>query len=165
MIKTARLVLKQLSRSDEKPMTELLTNDIIKATFMIPDFASQQEVQSAFEALRKQSLSENHYILGIYLNNQLIGFVNDVETDNDKIEIGYAIHPDYHNKGYATEALGVVIGDLFSKGYSEIVAGAFDDNQASLHIMEKCGMEQTDKVDFIDYHGKKHRCVYRSIKK
>ena len=44
-----------------------------------------------------------HLEYGIYLNDMLIGFVNDCGIEADEIEIGYVIHPDYKGLGYATD--------------------------------------------------------------
>lgn len=165
MIITERLVLKSYTDKDQKDMIELLTNEKIKETFMIPDFYKEDEAISLFKKLKEYSYSEEHYYVGIYKDEQLIGFINDVYRDTDKIELGYVIHPNFHNKGYITEALGAVIKDLFEKGFNEVMAGAFEANKASFRVMEKCGMKQIDKEEDIFYHGKAHHCIYYSIKR
>ncbi|CDM70032.1 acetyltransferase, GNAT family [Clostridium bornimense] len=165
MITTRRLVLKPYSERDQEDMIELLTNEKIKETFIIPDFNTRDEAVSMFKKLQEYSLSENHYELGIYKDQHLIGFINDVDMDDVKIEIGYVIHPDFHNKGYATEALAAVIEDLFKKGFCEVITGAFISNKASCRVMEKCGMERIDKEEDMFYHDKLHHCIYYSIKK
>ena len=165
MITTRRLVLKPYSERDREDMIELLTNEKIKETFIIPDFNTRDEAVSMFKKLQEYSLSENHYELGIYKDQHLIGFINDVDMDDVKIEIGYVIHPDFHNKGYATEALAAVIEDLFKKGFCEVMTGAFINNKASCRVMEKCGMERIDKEEDMFYHDKLHHCIYYSKKK
>ena len=95
----------------------------------------------------------------------LIGFINDVEIDGDSIEIGYVIHPNHKNKGYASEVLAAAIKELFRIGYSCIRTGLFSDNNASRHVMEKCGMKLTSKTDEIEYRGKVHHCNYYEITK
>lgn len=163
MITTARLVIKPYEDKDEERMIALLTNDKIKETFMIPDFASKEQVVSLFKKLQASSLSKEHYEYGIYLNNLLIGFVNDVKIEGKKIELGYVIHPDVHNQGYASEVLAAVISDLFAKGYEEVIAGAFSDNIASRRVMEKCGMQLLDIEEEVEYRGKVHHAVYYSV--
>lgn len=165
MIKTERLVLKAYSDSDRDSMAELLTNEEIKKTFMVPDFKSEDEVTKMFNKLKEFSLSDEHYERGIYIEDKLIGFINDVEIYNGSIELGYVIHPHYSHKGYCTEALKAAIDDLFSKGFNEVVAGAFEENEASFNVMKKAGMKLIDKEDDITYHGKLHHCRYYSIKK
>ena len=165
MIHTNRLVIKPYCDQDQESMIELLTNEGVKKTFMIPDFSCKEQAIAMFLKLKDMSSSEEHYERGIYLNNHLIGFVNDVEIDDKSIELGYVIHPDHHNHGYATEVLQAVIKDLFQRGYDEVLTGAFDTNHASIRVMEKCGMKRIDKVDEIPYHGETHHCIYYSIRK
>lgn len=164
MLTTKRLVIKPYADVDEDRMVELLTNDKIKVSFMIPDFATREEAVRMFKKLQKYSLSQERYEYGIYLREELIGFVNDVEIEGGSIEIGYVIHPDYHNHGYATEMLKAVIQDLFQKGYREVIAAAFDSNPASFRVMEKSGMTRIEKTEEISYHGQNHHCIFYSIK-
>lgn len=160
---TERLTLKPYDDEDEHRMIELLTNETIKETYIIPDFANSEEAVAMFRKLKSYSLSEEHYELGIYLKGELIGFVNDVSIESGVIEIGYAIHPDFHNMGYAREILSAVIKDLFKKGFSTIVAGAFEHNGASFRVMEKCGMKPNGKEKIIAYRNRSQRCVYYEI--
>jgi RimJ/RimL family protein N-acetyltransferase len=144
-------------------MIELLTNQEIKESFMIPDFQTEEEAVSMFKRLQAFSYSDEHYERGIYLNHQLIGFVNDVEIGVGVIELGYVIHPTQKNMGYATEMLRAVIDELFHKGFRQIVAGAFEDNAASIQVMQKCGMDKITKEEAICYRGVLHHCYYYAI--
>ena len=69
----------------------------------------------------------------------------------------------YHNRGYATEMFRAVLHALLSSGYASVAAGAFEQNQAGIRVMQKCGMTQTDREEVILYHGKSMRCVYFAI--
>jgi RimJ/RimL family protein N-acetyltransferase len=164
VIKTERLEIKPYQDSDQVAMVELLTNEEIKKTFMIPDFQTDEEAIKMFKKLQASSYDEKHFERGIYLNHQLIGFVNDVEIENGVIELGYVIHPEFHNKGYATEMLKAVISELFRKGFNQIVTGAFENNLASIQVMIKCGMSKITKEDDIEYHGVMQHCVYYAIR-
>ena len=164
-IKTERLILRPYSDNDKDDMIDLLTNSTIKKTFMIPNLETEYERVQMFNKIKNFSLSDEHYERGIFLNDVLIGFINDVEVSDDKIELGYVINPKYHNCGYATEALKGVISDLFKKGFGEIITGAFENNTPSIKVMLKCGMNQINKQDDIEYQGEIHHCVYYSIKR
>lgn len=159
------IILNPFSNINQNCMVELLINDKVKETYMLPDFALEAEAIKLFQRLKELSLSEDRFVRGIYLDDTLIGMVNDVSIEGNKIEVGYVIHPKYHNKGYGTEMLRMVIEQLFEKGYIEIIAGAFEDNLASRRIMEKCGMRLIDKDEDIEYRGIVHHCVYYSIAK
>ena len=97
---------------------------------------------------------------GIYCGNELIGFLNDVETTEESIELGWVIAPDKQNKGYCTEAVKTAIEDLFSRGYASVIAGAFSQNKASIRVMEKAGMQPIEKTEEIEYRDQTHKCVY-----
>jgi RimJ/RimL family protein N-acetyltransferase len=163
IIKTKRLEIKPYKDDDQTAMIELLTNQEIKESFMIPDFRTEEEVIVMFKKLQAFSYSGEHYERGIYLNQQLIGFVNDVEISDGVIELGYVIHPMQKGRGYATEMLRAVIDELFRKGFHQIVAGAFENNAASIQVMQKCGMAKIEKEDDICYHGVLHHCYYYAI--
>ena len=83
----------------------------------------------------------------------------DIMKD-DEIEIGYVVHPRYQGCGYATEAVHAVITELREMGFRKITAGYFAENTASLRVMEKYGMRQTDETEEEEYHGRKHICKY-----
>ena len=162
-IKTNRLIIKSLSINDRKEMIDLLNNNEIKKTYMIPDFVNEEESIEYFNKLLNISLNDKHYLNGIYLNNYLIGMINDVYIDNKEIEIGYFINPIYWNKGYATEALKAMIDYLFNIGFKRIVTGYFEENIASSRVMAKSGMKPIDFTDNILYRNKNHKCRYYEI--
>jgi RimJ/RimL family protein N-acetyltransferase len=55
--------------------------------------------------------------------------------------VGYAIHPDYQGRGFATEAtLGLIDFGFLSLGLERIVAQCDTRNSASYRVMEKAGM-------------------------
>lgn len=68
--------------------------------------------------------------VGIYLNNR-----------RDTVELGWILHPSYHNRGYATEAARAVMS--FAKQELNIhrfIAHCDTENIASQKVMEKLGL-------------------------
>ena len=130
---------------------------------MIPDFSDKKQAEALFEKMKKYSKDDNHFVYGIYLNNVLIGFVNDCEIKDSMIEIGYVVAPKYQGKGFATEAVRCCIDELFRMGFAHIKAGYFEENLASSRVMEKCGMHKLDLEDDIEYKGVLHHCLYYGI--
>ena len=157
---TERLVLRAIENSDLEAMVDILMNEQVKETYMLPDFMSRQDAYPLFRKLHDLSNDPERYVFGIALNGQIIGFMNDVEMKNGTIEVGYVIHPRYHNLGYATEGLVALIDHLHFKGFHTVVAGFFEGNLASRRVMEKAGMTQTEQIDEIEYRGQMHRCIY-----
>ena len=121
MIQTKHLTLKRMSQQDLESALNLLTNNTVKKTYMLPAFENREDAIPLFHRLLE--LGEKRYIRGIYLNDNLIGYANEVEAIEKSIELGYLIHPDHHGKGYMTEALTALIPDLFALGYQSAAVG------------------------------------------
>ena len=175
VINTARLCLHAFSDEDAETMIALLTNSEVIKTYMVPDFRSSDEEVRMFKRFQELSGSDERFVYGIYLETKLIGFINDVEikwpvnekTDEEgaEIELGYVIDPSYKNQGFATEVLAAAIKALFAAGFSVVRTGAFEENAASMRVMEKCGMMRLEQEEEIEYRGKVHRCCLYEIKK
>jgi RimJ/RimL family protein N-acetyltransferase len=162
-IKTTRLMLREIEDTDRDHLIDIFMDDTVKQTYMLPDFASREEAGRLFERIRELSKRDDRYVLGVSYQGILIGLINDVEILDKSIEVGYAFHPKYYNQGFATEALGAMIAYLFDKGFEEVIAGAFEENAASMRVMQKCGMKKIEKTDQIDYRNKTHLCIYYTI--
>lgn len=162
---TERLLLRPYTEADCEPMIRILRNKEISKTFMLPDFEDDAAAEALFQKLLIRSHQDAHFERAICLEDRLIGFLNDVEIKDGTVELGYVIHPDYQNRGYATEALTASIQELFRQGYSTVQAGYFTENPASGRVMEKSGMHPVSRVDTIEYRGKIHKCLYYEIKK
>ena len=108
-IKTERLTIGRIEEKDRACVVAILRNDIVKKTYMLPDFESDEAAGKLFLRLSELSRDDARFVFGVFLDGKLIGFMNDTEINGDELEMGYALHPDYHNKGYATEAFGGVI--------------------------------------------------------
>lgn len=154
------LHLSSLTEADREAMLDMLTDDCIRQTYMLPDFPSREDAVPLFQRLVALSADPSRFVRGIYADDRLVGFLNDVEIENSSIELGYVIHPRFQGKGHATEALGLGIKELFRLGFREVITGAFPENSASIRVMEKNGMTRIEKTEPIDYRGKTHICVY-----
>ena len=164
-ITTPRLTLSAFRECDFDAMMAIFKSDAVKATYMVPDLPTLEAEEKLFSRICELSERDDRYVFGIFLDNVLIGLLNDTDINGKTIEVGYAIHPDYWGKGYATEALSAVIPFLFSAGFDEVIAGAFECNPASLRVMEKSGMKKSNLQGSVEYRGVTHNCVYYSIKK
>jgi len=165
LLLTDRLSLQPLSDQDVGDALSILCNDEIKKTYMVPDFASREEAVRLFERLRTLSQTPDRFVYGIRCCTKLIGLINEVDKTDGIIEVGYVIHPDYQNNGYATEALRASVQELFRMGYTAVRAGIFEENAASRRVLTKTGMQQIDLTEEIDYRGRTHRCIYFEIRR
>jgi RimJ/RimL family protein N-acetyltransferase len=164
--KTERLAVRPFLEGDKEKMLEMLYNESIKKTYMIPDFESIEAAEKLFSAFLRLSNAPDRYVGAICLDDELIGFMNDTEIVGDTVEMGYVISPKHQNKGYCTEAMTGAIEHLFERGFRKVKCGAFEENEASIRVMQKCGMKLLSETDIIEYRGQVHNCVYYSkIKK
>lgn len=159
------VTLRQFQTDDMARMLEILTDNRVNKTYMLPDFTTKEDAIPLFDRLYGLSPEKDRYVRCIALNGACIGFLNDVEIKDGKIELGYVIHPEFQGKGYMTRALDLAIREVFDLGYDEILCGAFAENPASSRVMEKCGMLRLSYTEVIPYRGKDHTCVYYGIKK
>ena len=157
---TCRLEVKPIIQTDKEYVLDLLTNETVGKTYMLPQYQNRGEAEPLFQRLVQLSADSSRYVAGVYLNGRFIGMMNDVETKDKQIEIGYAYLPAYYNCGYATEAFSGAIRYLHDHGFETVLAGAFEGNSASLRVMEKCGMEKLDYTATVDYRGVPHTCIY-----
>lgn len=164
ILQTRRLRLQAIGCGDGRAVLALLTNEEVGKTYMVPAFPDRQSQWRLYERLRQLSLCPERFVYGIYLETQLIGILNEVETGESEIELGYAIHPDHKGNGYATEALRAAIDALLNMGYKAVHAGAFEDNAASIRVMEKCGMRRLPQTEEVEYRGELHRCVMFEVR-
>lgn len=164
-IQTERLELKPIAPDSLDTLAELLTDDIVKQTYMVPDFSCVAEAIPLAKRLTALSEQDQPLVVGIYAGPELVGILNETESNEHYIELGYALLPQYHNRGFATEALQGAVSYCFVRGFREVRAGAFEDNPASIRVMEKSGMRKLPLTEEISYRGKIHTCVYYAIQK
>jgi RimJ/RimL family protein N-acetyltransferase len=91
----------------------------------------------------------------------LIGDAGLYRTPAGEVELGYTLGAPWWRRGYATEAAGRWLSVAFEElGLDEVIALAEPANVASLHVLDKLGMERAgERIAF----GRPHM-VYRGRK-
>ncbi|MBP3452172.1 MAG: GNAT family N-acetyltransferase [Clostridia bacterium] len=164
-IHTPRLTLRPLSPTDEDALLALLRHPAVGETYMVPDLSDPQTAQRLFQRIMTLSHDDTHFVRAIDLQGQLIGLINDTEIIGPTMELGWAIHPDHQGRGYCTEAVTTALQALFAQGYTEITAGAFPTNLASLRVMQKCSMTPLSKREAVVYRGRTHNCIFYAARR
>lgn len=157
---TDRLTLHPYRKEDRRRLVDILQNPEIAATFMVPDYAEESQWYELADRLIEFSRLEDtvHLEYGVYLDDYLIGFVNDCGYDNNAIEMGYVIDPEYKGYGFATEAVRAIMDEFKEMGFKKVYAKYFEGNTGSRKVMEKCGMQLNGHLDKIEYRGKVRIC-------
>ena len=82
------------------------------------------------------------------------------DLPNNSAEIGYVLNPEYHGKGYATEAAKIVMRFGFEElGLHRIEAKHMIGNDASHRVMEKLGMREEGTFKDSYYIRREYRTV------
>lgn len=68
------------------------------------------------------------------------------------VEVGYGFLPEARNQGYATESVSALLEWAFSTNQvNRILAECLADNQASIRVLEKLGMQRTEEKSEMIY--------------
>lgn len=148
VIDTERLLLRPFTDNDAEEMFKNWTwDERVSRYCRWHPHGSIQETKELLKMYKSQTEKGFDYRWGITLRdgNDLIGVIDVIDLSEDKktAEIGYNLAYDYWNNGYATEALGGVINNLFNNGVDRIIGKHHIDNPDSGRVMEKCNMRFT----------------------
>lgn len=84
----------------------------------------------------------------VMIDRELATVVGDVgfhgPPQEERVEIGYAVLPQFRRRGYATEAAGALVEwALTQPGITEVLARCDADNPGSIATLERNGFERT----------------------
>ncbi len=101
-------------------------------------------------------------------NNISIGLIDlfDFEPKHRRAGIGILIHPDYENKGFATEALKQMVSFAFTRlDFHQLYANISEDNVKSIALFEKSNFKKVGvKKDWTYINGNyKNELLYQLI--
>lgn len=158
-METERLIIDHLRATDKVDYFNNISHDKkVLETFVctyaetLDDFDFEKYVgRDDIFAIR---LKESEKLIGIILSFD--------EEEEGSCEIGYGIGSAYWGKGYGTEAVREFIEYLFrEKLMNKIYASFFTGNDASKHVMEKCGMvyDHFNEKEF-EYLGEEKDLTY-----
>jgi RimJ/RimL family protein N-acetyltransferase len=151
MLTTERLLIRPFQKSDYIDLNEYLSRKEIYRF----ERGGPITLKIAKQYARDWAKGKNFFAATLKENNKLIGHVSFFPERSPVFktwQIGFIFHPDYQNKGYATEASQVIIKYAFSDlGAHRVVAYCSPDNTPSWKVLEKCGMKREGilKKDFI----------------
>lgn len=144
-LETERLLLRRMQKSDADDMYDYAKRpDTTRYLTWNPHPDRKFSYQYLVYLQQKYKQGDFHdWAVVERESGRMIGTCGFTRFDygNEAAEVGYVINPDFHGRGYATEALRRVIRFGFDYlNIHRIEAKYMEDNAASRRVMEKCGM-------------------------
>ena len=158
-LETARLLLRPFVRGDVDAVHAYRSREDV-TRFMFDAPLSREACAEAVQ-LRVGQVAWSEECEKIFLaverreDNAMIGEVLLILRDaaSAQAELGYTFHPDFHGRGYATEASARLLALAFDDAaMHRVYARCHAHNVASRRVMERLGMRQ-------EAHFREHRLV------
>jgi RimJ/RimL family protein N-acetyltransferase len=153
IIDTPRLLLRNFVESDLDEMAELMANpDFMR--FSTGVFTREKTTSFLFDRVIAPARAGEPSLFAAILREEkkligYCGFFRQTVDEVEEIEIGYRLHPDYWNRGLATEAAQAVRDYAFSVLKLErVISLIHPDNHASRRVTEKNGMTLEKETTF-----------------
>lgn len=149
IIETERCSIRNFCKTDVDALYEFTSMPVTSRFDFYEPYSyheAQHKINSYLE--QKSDYSKGHYSYAIELKStsKLIGTIGcEIITDNyqnKQAQIGYTIHPQYHQKGLGYESCYAFIDHLFKQKVYRVSASCFTENIASWKLLEKLGLRK-----------------------
>jgi len=141
-INTERLLLRQLNADDANAIFKLRSNTKINKLITRKTPKNLEEAAD-FIAVCQQEFEKHNRIfwaMEVKENKQIIGTIvyHTISLDDKYAEVGYELHPTFHQKGFMNEAMKTVISFGIKTMQLKIIeAFTHQNNIASIALLEK----------------------------
>ncbi|MDP3468836.1 MAG: GNAT family N-acetyltransferase [Daejeonella sp.] len=159
--KTERLYIRPVSISDKESIFAYRSDpETYKYLSLIPKTVDEVE-----DFIKKSSSLLNvpgswfQFVIIEQLHNKVIGDIGihflDTSPENKQVEIGYTLDRNYRGKGYATEALTVVVNYLITGLNKHRITASIDPtNKSSIQLIERLGFrKEAHFIESLYFHG------------
>lgn len=162
VIETERLILRPLHIEDCDAVFQWVSDDDVARYMVYNTYKSKDEVTDWLTSLQEPG-SEYHFGFVRKEDNQLIGSgsIGPDSVRNGFWGFGYNLRKDCWGKGYATEATKAMMKFAYEHfGITKFSSSHVEQNKASGHVMEKCGLHFVKYGQFQKLDG---TCKMRSM--
>lgn len=143
-ITTERLTIRPITPNDVSDIHKYASDKSITMMMFLPNESLDEAkifVEYAVNEWNKSEPNDREYV--IIFNEKIIGGINlEYSKDKKSCEIGWTIHNQYRNKGFATEAANALLKYAFNTlKVDKITAHCDSKNIASEKVMKKLKMK------------------------
>jgi ribosomal-protein-alanine N-acetyltransferase len=149
---TERLMLRQLELADDEAISVLRSDESVNRFIKRPSHTSVEEARM-FISKMNAGLSQGKWLYWAICLKDRPGLIGTIclwnfTDDGTTAEIGYELATVYHRMGLMKEAVKRIIDYSFVKmDINTLEAFTHKDNEASRHLLLKCGFKPTDRKD------------------
>lgn len=165
-ILTRRLILRTIEEKDLKDICEY-GMDEQTGKYMIYWPKTEEEIKRFIHDCKDALTAANPYwvefVLQLASANKVIGSVS-LLMKNGAAEVGWMSNKQYWNRGYMSEAVEAVFAYAFQKlNVQKVTATCWDQNIASIRVMEKCGMKRISEEKDCRFNKKGKEIIYTKL--
>ncbi len=139
-LKTGRLTLRKIKKSDAKHIFENYANneEVVKfLTWNLRKTVKETKKNVDFWLEEEQNPRAIRYVITLNNFDEPIGVIDVVKFNGDIPEIGYCLSRKMWGKGYMAEACKRLLKYLFDIGFKEVTIGSIEENIGSNKAIEK----------------------------
>ncbi len=152
IIKTERLILRAFEESDAKPLYHILNQENVLRYYPNPTPPPPEKVSRFISHQLEQWEQYGYAWWAVTLPSScdLLGWCGlQYLPETGETEVGYLLGKPWWGKGYATEAAYASLGFAFNElNMEQIIALVHPENQASIRVVEKIGMQFVDATRY-----------------
>ncbi len=152
MLQSERLYYRELLPTDDEAMFAMDSNPEVHTYLYDPVIHDIEQSRKVIDYVRQQYKDVGLGRMAVILKetNEFIGWAglkleSNVNGYDKFYDIGYRLMPQHWGKGYATEATHFFLDYAFTTiKVKKVNAYAFQDNGASVRVLEKCGLRRME---------------------
>ncbi len=157
ILETERLVLRTFTPEDAKMFYDLCKDpEVLKYVHEKPLESEEEALQILTHKILKEQYEKFGYgrwAIHLKKNGLFIGWCG-LRNQNNEIDLGYRLKKRFWNKGFASEAAAATLNYGFKElGLEKIHAKALLENEASIQVMKKIGMQLVGEEKFDGFPG------------
>ena len=142
------LIIRKIKDDDLDDMYRLLSDEQVMK--YLEDPFSYEKTETF---VKNNGLIDNPLIYAVDYQNDFIGYVIYHEYDNESMEIGWVLLPEYWNRKFASSLTEMLIDKSFSMN-KNVVIECSDDQDTTIRIAEKYGFIFKENKNGLDIYVK-----------